>query len=243
MILIILPIKNESKTVIETANRLKEFIKKDQEVLFIDDDSSDGTYQRIFLFNHPRIKVIKNRFDSGKGSALKTGYIMSEFMYKMNGEDLICFLDGDGQIDPVEINTFINLMKVYNADVVIGNKRHIFSSTRYTRLRRIISKGYNIIIRLLFDLKHEDTQCGIKIFKKSALEKVIDKVNVKRYAFDLELLISFRENHFRIIDAPVKIQEQMNRGSIGISAILNTFFDTIKIWIKKNRGDYKIWEC
>lgn len=240
MILIILPVKNEAKTIIETAKSLKDYIKKDQEVLFIDDGSTDGTFQRLYLFNHPRIRVIKNRFDGGKGSALKAGYLMSEFMYKMNADDLICFLDGDGQIEPSEINTLLNVMKFYNSDVAIGNKRHKYSVSHYSTTRRLISEIYNLLIRILFDIKFEDTQCGIKIFKKDVLQNVISKINIKRLAFDLELLVALRENHFRIADAPVTVKMQVNRGSIGFWAVMNTFFDTIKIWVKKNRGDYKI---
>lgn len=235
MILIILPVKNERKLAIEMALKLKGL---KTEVLFVDDGSTDGTFEALNLIKSQRIRAVKNPFDRGKGSTLKAGYIFSEFMYKLGDGDLICFLDGDGQIDPSEIDTLKRIMEFYSGDVCIGNKRHIYSSSKYTRLRRIVSETYNALVRLLFDIKYQDTQCGIKIFKKQALGEVIEKVNVKRYAFDLELLVALKEKGFRVVDAPVKIKEQSNAGSVKISTILHTFLDTLKIWIKRNRGCY-----
>ena len=106
-------------------------------------------------------------------------------------------------------------------------------------MRRIVSKTYNTLIQFLFQIRYQDTQCGIKLFKKHALDSVINKVNVKQYAFDLELIVALRDSKFRVVDAPVKVKKQENIGSVSLKSILKTFVDTCIIWIKKKKGFYK----
>ena len=242
MIFIILPVRNESLTVEKTATEVYRWcllnLKKDFMIVFIDDGSKDATADIINQMKNNKITVIKNRFDNGKGSALKSAVILSDLIYKTKDSDLIIFMDGDGQINPAEISTFLNLMNLYNADVVIGNKRHPFSFSHYGLRRKVVSKIYNFMIRHLFGLTFSDTQCGIKIFKKPALDKVIDKITIKKFAFDLELIVALRETGLRIVDAPVVIRNQLNAGSVNFHSIFETFFDTIKVYNKMKKGFY-----
>jgi len=243
VILIILPVKNESENIEKNLNHLLKWcgknLKDTFEILVIDDWSSDATLDQVVRMGKEKIRAFSNRFDCGKGSALKTGYIFSSLVYSLYDNDSIVFMDGDGQIDPAGISTMFKIMDLYSADVVIGNKRHTFSNTDYPIMRRIVSKGYNWMIRVLFGIKYQDTQCGIKIFKKGALDWVIDKVNVKRYAFDLELIVALRENKFRVADAPVRVKKQTNSGSVHFRSILRTFIDTLIVWVKKKKGFYR----
>ncbi len=242
MTLIILPFKNEENTIERTCSRLffwcENRLEGEFEILFINDGSTDKSQEIIKSFENYRCRVCKNMFDRGKGSALKTAFITSEYIYKLSEDDIIVFLDSDGQIDSKEIGSFLKLMNVYDADVVIGNKRHKYSVTRYNFKRTVVSQTYNFIIRTLFGIKYEDTQCGIKIFRKYALDKVIEKVTIKKFAFDLELIVALRQMGMKIVDAPVKVKDQMNSGSVTIGNIYRTFFDTISIWKKMITGYY-----
>ena len=234
--LVIIPVRNEEKTIAQTVAGLHLACKGD--LLFIDDGSTDQTVEILNKLKTERMRVINNMFDRGKGSAIKTACVLSNMIYALKPEDDIIFIDGDGQIDPKEIPMYLDLMKLYRADVAIGNKRHSFSVTHYPPLRRIVSSTYNLMIRALFGIHYQDTQCGIKIFKKYALDKVIQKVTIKRYAFDIELIIALKDLGYRIIDAPVKIAPQVNKGSVSIGNIIRTFFDTMIVWVKRQRGFY-----
>lgn len=244
MTIIILPVKNEAEnirlTVIGLSMRAMMECKDGHKIVIINDGSDYATLLECKKIEQEFADVarITNLFDRGKGSALKLGFVHATMLYDLKPDDIIVFFDGDGQIRPQEISTLREIMNLYNAEAVIGNKRHKYSMTEYTTTRRIISQTYNWIVKILFDLNFDDTQCGIKIFKKRALDKVIAKVNVKQYAFDLELIVALRAIRCRIADAPVTIQSQMNRGSIGIGAIYRTFLDTITIWIKMKKRFY-----
>lgn len=240
MIFIILPVKNESSNIKRTAEKLITWSRrnlKEFQIIFINDHSTDETAKEIKKLGFEHIRLIENDFEGGKGSALKSAFL--KLRLEMNHSDIVIFLDGDGQIDITDITPFVHFMEIYNAPAVIGNKRHVYSVTKYKPLRTIISLTYNTLIRLLFDIKYQDTQCGIKMFRVSALDKVIRKVSTKGYAFDIELLIALKENSIRIVDAPVCIADQTNRGSVSIKSIIQTFNDTITIWKKYKKGLYK----
>ena len=243
MLLIILPVKNEATRIKKTALDLFRFCndkyEHDFKILFIDDGSTDNTIKNILELENPLIKVLKNQFDRGKGSSLKSGFIISNLVFILEDDDVICFMDGDGQINPQDIKTLLNIMELNSADVVIGNKRHTFSSVRYSLKRRIVSMVYNSLIRFLFGFNYQDTQCGIKIFKKYALDRIIENITIKKFAFDLELIVALREMSLRVADAPVTIKEQLNTGSVTLQSIHNTFIDTLSIWNRKRKGFYR----
>jgi dolichyl-phosphate beta-glucosyltransferase len=240
MIFIILPVKNESQTIDKNSGRIIHWCKKNFKdefyLLYVNDHSTDDTPNKLRSIGFEHLRMVNNLNDPGKGSALKFGYLCIKNQIKE--DDIVVFLDGDGQIDVAEIKTFLNLMQLYNADVVIGNKRHDYSMIEYTFIRRIVSNSYNLLIRKLFGFNLRDTQCGIKMFKKSVLENVISKITTKRFAFDIELIMAMRALRYRIVDAPVRINHQINGGSVSFKNIRQTFYDTLKIWIRTKNNFY-----
>jgi glycosyltransferase involved in cell wall biosynthesis len=148
-------------------------------------------------------------------------------------------IDADLQIKPIEIKTFIKLLDLYDADVVIGNKRHCYSNVEYPLRRRIVSYCYNLMNRIIFGISLRDTQCGFKLFKKSALDMVMDKVLVKRFAFDLEVMVALHDNKVRIVDAPVYVEKSTSAGSVNAENIFNTLKDTLAVFVRRQKGWYK----
>jgi glycosyltransferase involved in cell wall biosynthesis len=167
----------------------------------------------------------------GKGNAILQGL-------KLVKEDYVVIMDADLQINPCDIDTFFNIMELYNADVVVGNKYHLYSNIEYPIVRKGISFGYRILIKFLFNLPLRDTQCGFKLFKRSVINKITPVLKETRYCLDLEMLIALKKKGIRVADAPVYVKKQDNVGSVNLSNILITFIDTIRVWIKMLRGDY-----
>lgn len=167
----------------------------------------------------------------GKGSAILKGLKLVE-------EDYIVIMDADLQIDPYDIDTFFNIMELYNADVVVGNKYHIYSNIEYPFIRKIISNGYRFLVKTFFELPLRDTQCGFKLFRRSVIEKIMPMLKETRYCLDLEMLIVLRKKGIRVADAPVYVKKQDNAGSISIGNIFITFLDTIRVWVKMINGEY-----
>jgi len=203
------------------------------EIIVIDDCSDDDTYLATDKVSRERGVVIYRKVkQQGKGAAIKTGWKMATGEYCL-------VIDADLQIKPIEIKTFIKLLDLYDADVVIGNKRHCYSNVEYPLRRRIVSYCYNLMNRIIFGISLRDTQCGFKLFKKSALDMVMDKVLVKRFAFDLEVMVALHDNKVRIVDAPVYVEKSTSAGSVNAENIFNTLKDTLAVFVRRQKGWYK----
>lgn len=168
--------------------------------------------------------------NQGKGYAVRHG------MKRATG-DYVAFIDSGMEIDPNGISMLLEHMEWYNADIIVASKRHPVSVVKYPLQRQIVSVVYQVIVRLLFHLNVRDTQSGLKIFKKKCLEKILPRLLVKRYAFDLEMLAVAHHLGFeRIYEAPIKLKYNFSdlTHSASIANIINVLVDTLAIFYRLN---------
>jgi len=197
------------------------------ELIIIDDGSKDETYENAqqAAKGFSNIIVKRMRRNQGKGRALKYGFRFAK-------GDLVAFLDADLDLHPEQIQNLFKIMNKDGADVVIGSKRHPESKLKYPWHRKIISNIYFFLNKIMFDLPLKDTQTGIKLFKYEVLRKIFPKVLIKRYAFDLELLVNAHHLGYKIAEAPVTLNYQRFMGRIGLKAIYHTGLDTLAIFYR-----------
>ena len=165
---VIMPAYNEGRRIFnnieETVRTLEEF-GCTYEVIVVNDGSKDNTAQEIMRaqdsFKH--IVLIHNRENYGKGRALKKGF-------RSTKGDYVVFLDSDMDLHPVQLQTFIDIMRLDEADVVIGSKRHPNSKLEYPAHRRMISFVYFFLIKVIFGLPIKDTQTGLKLFRRDVFK-------------------------------------------------------------------------
>jgi len=129
----------------------------------------------------------------------------------------------------------------YEADVIVGSKRHMASIVNYTWQRKILSWGYYLFVKLLFGLQVRDTQAGIKVFRKEVLEAILPRLIEKRFAGDLEMLVVAKKLGFkRIFEAPIKLD--YNFAELSSAATLNSIFrifiDTLAIYYRYTISGY-----
>jgi glycosyltransferase involved in cell wall biosynthesis len=152
--------------------------------------------------------------------------------YGVSKGEYVAFLDADMDLHPEQLEEFFAIMKARDADVVIGSKFHPQSKVEYPRLRRIYSFFYFMLVRSLFGLPVRDTQTGIKLFKREVLERVLPRVLVKRFAFDLELLANVHHFGYRIVEAPVVVNFNRVCSRLRLAAVWNVFVDTLAIFYR-----------
>lgn len=225
---VILPIYNEPR-IFRTLKILENELTSsfpDYEVICVDDGSQDETLKRLNRYRSEKVKVITYPLNIGKGFALHYGFTSST-------GDIIAFLDSDLNLHPKHLRLFADLMDLVNADIVIGSKRHPLSQVDYPLERKVYSRLYQALVRFLFGLKVTDTQVGIKLFKRKVLKKVLPRIVVKRWAFDLEILVVARRLGFRrIIEAPVELKRRRFGSKIGLEAIRDTLQETAAIFYR-----------
>jgi dolichol-phosphate mannosyltransferase len=226
---ILIPAYNEETNIaatIEETVKVLEAFNPSYEIIVIDDGSQDRTCQKvadIISSGNNKVQIQSYFPNRGKGYALKYGTDHA------NG-NLILFLDADLDLHPSQLIEMYKIMQENNADVVIGSKMHKDSMTSYPFFRKILSSSYYLIIKILFRLKVKDTQTGIKLFRQDVLKKCISQVIVKRYAFDLELLVIINRKGYRIFEAPVYVKENREFRRIGIRDAFKVFFDTLGVF-------------
>ncbi|MBM3283571.1 glycosyltransferase [Candidatus Gottesmanbacteria bacterium] len=200
---VIVPAHRQARTIVKDINRIEAVlaqIRYPYEIIVVVDGYGDGTYRAAKKIISANVKVTVYMKNQGKGHAVRLG------MSKAAG-DYIAFIDSGMEIDPNSISILLEHLEWYNADIIVGSKRHPASIVCYPSIRKILSFCYQMIVWFLFHLKIRDTQTGIKIFKRKVLGKILPRLLVKQYAFDLEMLAVAQHLGFeRIYEAPIKLK-------------------------------------
>jgi len=228
---IIMPAYNEaghiSLSIGETAKTFNDF-GCPWELIVIDDGSTDNTFEIAtqVALNYPgQVIIKKNPFNLGKGRAIKKAvhYITGEY---------VVFLDADMDLHPLQVQTLFDIMRLDNADIVIGSKLHPNSVVDYPLERRVVSFFYYLLVRVLFNLPCHDTQTGLKLFKAEVVRKVFPRILVRQFAYDLEVLANAHHLGYRIAEAPIVLRQQRKYARIGSSAVISTLIDTLAVFYR-----------
>ena len=171
-----------------------------------------------------RKPVILDR-NVGKGGALKAGFQASRGR-------LILLLDGDLEILPGYLPGFIETMEREGADIVIGSKRHPKSRVKYPWHRRFASAVYFSLVRFFIGMPVTDTQTGMKLFRREILSDAIDRMLVKTYAFDLELLSIAYGRGAKIAEAPVAIKFGNGFGALSFKTVRQMLVDSLAVFYR-----------
>lgn len=163
-------------------------------------DGTDNTADiiRDYSQNHPELNIVCLSFPHrlGKGGGVYAGF-------RRASAPLVGFMDADNSTPVSELIRLHDLIADY--DGIIGS-RHLPGQVLQRKqplTRRIQSRLFNGIIRLMFGLPYHDTQCGAKIFKKDVIDGVLPYLHSKGFEFDVELLWHLKKRGYSIIEVPV----------------------------------------
>jgi glycosyltransferase involved in cell wall biosynthesis len=225
---VIVPAYREARHIQENlAKLLSELdrLGRSYEVIVVSDGNTDETAREAERVVSPHIKVIEYNRNMGRGYALRCGVAHS------SGE-LVTFIDADMELDPHYIQGFIAVMESFECDGVVGSKRHPMSNVQYPILRRFQSLIYQLLIRTLFRVKVRDTQTGLKLFRRHVLEEVVPLLAIKRFAFDLELLVVARQlGYKKVMEAPVDLKYKFE-STADLKATWHVLWDTAAIFYR-----------
>tara|TARA_B100000963_G_scaffold357474_1_gene379756 strand:- start:2217 stop:3248 length:1032 start_codon:yes stop_codon:yes gene_type:complete len=196
---IVIPVFNEINFIDKLFDQLKlYFNKKDTEVIFIDDGSTDGSSnvlknikeKKDYIFS---FKLIKLDINAGKGKAIQTGIKNSEGEY-------VLLQDADLELDTKDAKEMF--------DIIINNKeiKCIFGS-RYLsgKLKKnnyffnnLIGKINSLIFNIFFSQSLSDVHCGLKILHRSVIEKI--KLSVNDFGIEIDLASQIVRHNFFIYE-------------------------------------------
>ncbi len=194
-ILVAIPVHNERKYVAGVLEKVRKF---HDQILFVDDASTDGTGE--FLAAQSGIHLLRHAANQGYGRA-----IIDAFDYAAaNGFDWVITMDCDEQHEPEMIPEFVKR--------IARNRWDIISGSRYTDQsklddlapgdRRLINQTITSVVNDLFGWRLTDTFCGFKAHRVSAMTPL--KLDEAGYAFPLQLWPRVYDAGLRVKEIPVK---------------------------------------
>ena len=223
---VVMPAYNEgahiTDNLLETSRVLSGFVKR-YEIIAVDDGSKDNTAEGI---HQAEMQDTHIRGISYQGHAIRTGIAAAEGRY-------IAFLDSDLELPPILLKRFLKDMKEQNADIVIGSKLHPESKLHYPMLRKIMSYGYYLMLKMMFHLNTHDTQTGIKLFKKEVIKPIANRMQAEGYAFDIEILAMAAKDGRKICEAPIELNYSRDDSKggrrIGLKDVAKVFKETLEV--------------
>ncbi|HET7625844.1 MAG TPA: glycosyltransferase [Verrucomicrobiae bacterium] len=160
-------------------------------------DNTLGVVQKVAA-EFSGIKWLEFKEPIGKGGALIEGLKLAPL------SDLIGYVDADGATPP---SAFYDLVKrTGEADCVIGSRwlPGAVLHQEQTRKRQFASRVFHFIVQLLFWMNIRDTQCGAKVIRREAVEKIHSSLRIADMAFDINLLYSLKRAGFRVLEVPTE---------------------------------------
>ena len=202
---IVIPAYNEEARIEETvrayASYVREFMDATQtEILIIVNGSEDRTTEIAHhLANEiDCVRAWDTPARMGKGGAVFKGFELAK------GE-ILSFSDADNATTPPELRKLLDAVEG-GADAAIASRWLPTSKQLIPQpfTRRILSRIFNLIVRILFFLPYTDTQCGAKAFTRKSIETVRNQIKTSGWSFDVALIWRLRQAGFNVVEVPIE---------------------------------------
>jgi glycosyltransferase involved in cell wall biosynthesis len=221
---VVVPAYREESTILQTLQRMVEILDSlalPYEVIVVSDGNTDATAARAKELQSDSVRVLDYPDNMGKGYALRFGTSAAR-------GDLIAFIDGDLDIHPEGIVRFVEMISDPTVDAVVASKSHPESVVQYPLFRRLQSRTFRLLVRLLFALNVSDTQTGLKLFRREVLDVCLPHVTTDGFAFDLELLVLANDAGFHVIEGPVQLDFNFST-TTGARAVIDMIRQLVRL--------------
>lgn len=203
--LIIIPTYNERDNAPAIAAAVLE-VTPEAEILFVDDNSPDGTGQVIdeICRKEPRVHVLHRPGKQGLGTAYVAGFRWG----LEHGYPLLVEMDADFSHDPSYLPEM--LTRAEKADVVVGSRYVAGGGTRNWGVgRQIISRGGGLYARSILGVRIRDLTAGFVCWRREVLEALaLDRVASQGYGFQIEMKYRALNAGFRIEEMPITFEDR-----------------------------------
>ncbi|MFC1801169.1 glycosyltransferase family 2 protein [Nanoarchaeota archaeon] len=218
---IVIPTYNERENVFLLYQHIKKAldqITNSYEVIFVDDGSRDGTFRELENIHKKdkKIKIIKFRKNFGQTAAMDAGF-------KQAKGRVIIPLDADLQNDPKDIPRLLEKINE-GYDVVCGWRKN----RKDTLMKHLVSRGANLLRKIILDDKIHDSGCTLKAYKKECFEDLDLHGEMHRF---IPALLMWKG--FKVTEVPVKHHKRrFGQTKYGIKRTVKGFLDMliIRFW-------------
>ena len=231
-----IPMYNESRIIENTARTLSKYLgdhfgENEFEIIFSDDGSLDKSADIVRALSLPGVKVIGYDNNKGKGCAVRAA------MLEAKG-DIVMFTDADLAYGEQVIERGFSVLRANESTEVLIGSRNMSRDgyEEYSLLRKVASKTYIKVLSIVGGFKLSDSQCGFKMFRREAAQKIFSRCEVDGFAFDFEVILWAEKLGFNIVEMPVKV---LNKGDSKVRMIRDAarmLSDLVKIKKRVNKS-------
>ena len=225
---VMIPTYNERENIKNLIDKILKLKINNLHIVVADDNSPDGTWKIVqdISKKNKNVHLLLRKKDKGRGSAGRDGFI---YCLK-HGADIIVEMDADMSHNPKYIPLMIKELR--NADVILGSRR-IQGAKEIGRslLRRFVTLGANLYIRIMLGLKVKDCNSGFRCFKRKVLEAInLEKLESKGPAIVQEVLFKAHLKGFKIKEIPITFVDRTKGASkLGIPQLAAGYFMVLKL--------------
>jgi len=217
---VIVPAKDEEESIPELAKWIVRVMEENSfsyETIFVDDGSTDSTWQQISALNevNPNVKGVRFNRNFGKSAALQTGF-------RISTGRVVITMDADLQDSPDEIPELYRMIMQENYHLVSGWKKK-----RHDPLSKTIpSRFFNYVTRRLSGIKLHDFNCGLKAYQSMVVKNIVVYGEMHRYIPVIAKWAGFG----RITEKVVQHRERKYGSTkFGLERFINGFLDLISV--------------
>ena len=225
---VVIPLLNEEESLKELHDWIAKVMQSNQflyEIIFIDDGSTDTSWQVVSALSQQNsaVKGIRFQQNYGKSQALHAGFNIAK-------GDVVITMDADLQDSPDEIPDLYHLIANDHYDLISGWKKKRYDSAIRKNLP---SKLFNLAARKTSGLRLHDFNCGLKAYKNEVVKNIDVYGEMHRYI----PVLAKNEGFLKIDEKVVQHQaRKYGKTKFGMNRFVNGFLDLITIWFLSKFG-------
>jgi glycosyltransferase involved in cell wall biosynthesis len=234
---IVIPAYNEEDRLGVSLPRIVAYVverRLDAEILVADDGSTDGTAALAASgLRGTRGRVLSSVENRGKGAAVRRGVLEAQGRW-------VLMTDADLSTPIEEHARLAAIARDEDLDVAFGSRalRDSRVEIRQNALRQLMGRTFNRLLRAITGLRHQDTQCGFKLFDRERTRPLFERMIVDHFAFDVELLFLCDRFGLRVKEVPV-VWRNSERSSVHmVTAPPRMLWDLLRVRWRFHRGHY-----
>lgn len=198
---VVIPVYDEERILSKSIARLREFLRErcpySWRIVIADNASRDRTLEvaKELSSLHPEVHYV-HLDQKGRGRALRHAWLHSE-------ADIVSYMDVDLSTSLEAFPPLIDGIAKEGYHIAIGTRLKKGSKVQRQLRREIISRCYNLLVKLMFRNRFSDAQCGFKALSRKAVEELVPLVKDQGWFFDSELLLRAEQKGYEIYEIPV----------------------------------------
>jgi len=217
---VVVPVYNEESDLPKSIPVLRDFLAGDAfpyqwRIVIADNASTDNTPAvGRMLEDSAGGQVAYVRIErKGRGFALKQTWLASSM-------DIVSYMDVDLSTGLNAFPALIGAIAAGGYDIAVGSRLAAGSRINRSLKRRILTHGYNTMIKAMFLTRFSDAQCGFKAISREAAKQIVPLIEDNNWFFDTELLILGEKLGYRVKDVPVEwVEDPDTRVKIGATVM------------------------